>query len=238
MENKNLKLLCTLLITASCFAANQPAVQLLKQEASVPKSSTTISTSVPTGKLAATQVPLNIKSNSLTQADQDAQTLNDLKRKLEIQKVQQDLSKSNAPIVIPGNSSNNSSSMARVINRTPSMIATNIIIDNSDGSKLATLLFSDGTSLDVDLDTQLGKYKVQDITMQGVILTTSPSCKLITTKKNKHHKAKTINRCSKATTKFIKKGFPTTMNQSMPITDSPSNVSNMQTQTIPPIGAQ
>ena len=155
---------------------------------------------------------LTVKSSALTAADNDANQLQEIQRK---QAIKDAMNKYNAPA--GGGSADKNSAMGQTT-------ATNIII-NEDGYKAATLQFVDGSTLDVEPGTKIGKYVVDGISMTGVTL----------------HETNCRKKCG---TKLIKRAYPrkpittnmpqTTSYQSTPVVNDPVITNNGQEQ-VPPI---
>lgn len=104
-----------------------------------------------------------IQSN-LANIDTSTNNLIELKRKLEIEKTAAELKK----IKSTDNQSNKTAINSENIQTTVTGVAI-----NQDGRKIAWLQFSDGGSLTVNIGSKVGKYKVSDITMNGVQLSSS-----------------------------------------------------------------
>jgi hypothetical protein len=136
---------------------------------------------------------LTVKSSALTSADNDANQLQEIQRK---QAIKDALNKFNSAV---GGQDKNSS-MGQTT-------ATNIII-NEDGYKSATLQFIDGSTLDVEPGTKIGKYVVDDVSMSGVTL----------------HE---INCRKKCASKLIKRAYP-----KRPVTNNASPSVNYQSTPV------
>ena len=98
--------------------------------------------------------PVVVKSPALSSADNDVNELNLLKRKTEIQKAVMELKKASNPNGMLSDSQTT---------------AIGVVI-NQAGGKFATLQFIDGSTLDVELGSSVGTYKVSAIDMSGVRL--------------------------------------------------------------------
>lgn len=157
---------------------------------------------------------LNVNSKALSDADADWNTLNSLNRKNMIKK--EEASLSTPPITAPG------STAVSVSGQTT---ATNIIV-NSAGYKSALLQFNDGSSLQVELGSRVGRYVVKDIDMAGVSLA--------------------IQKCSKNGCRFVqnhlvKRSYPkpTVLNGQAPVNQyqQPTQVINntSSNDVVPPI---
>lgn len=139
------KLLMILIVSIFAFADAEPIIDAAKSES--PPVNTGVS-NVSTG--------INVNSKALSDADADWNTLNTLNRKKLIK--QEEANLSTPPITAPGSST---------VSLTGQTIATNIIINN-DGYKSALLEFNDGSSLQVEVGSKVGKYVVREISMSGV----------------------------------------------------------------------
>ncbi len=119
------------------------------------------------------QNQLTIKSTALSSADADWDQLNSITRKQAIKDAENKLN----PPIVSSNKGQNSSAISQTT-------AINIII-TSDGYKSATLQFIDGSTLNVELGTKIGKYVVKDILITGVILSScsSKACKTVNIKR-------------------------------------------------------
>ncbi len=146
--------------------------------------------------------PSLVVSSVLNSADKDVNELNALKRKTEIQKATMELRKASNPTGIVTDSQTTAIGI--------------IITQNSD--KLATLQFIDGSTLDVEIGSKVGNYKVSDIDMSGV---------------------KLVN-CNgrKCESKFIKRAYPqtaiTTVNTKPKVYTSTPILGSANTE-VPPI---
>ena len=136
---------------------------------------------------------LTVKSSALVSADNDANQLQAIQRK---QAIKDALNKFNS--VVGGQDKN--SSMGQTT-------ATNIII-NEDGYKSATLQFIDGSTLDVEPGTKIGKYVVDGVSMSGVTL----------------HE---INCRKKCASKLIKRAYP-----KRPVANNASQMVNYQSTPV------
>ncbi len=112
---------------------------------------------------------LNIKN--LNMMDDDQNKIAQMKRQLEISKIQQQIRQTN----MNGNKTAEVSIAKTVV--------TGVMI-NEYGNKLATLKFPDGGTLDVEIGTIIKNLKVIDISLNGVTLELNKKCKL--TKCNLH----------------------------------------------------
>lgn len=101
-----------------------------------------------------------VNSSALSQADQDYNQLNAAKRKAMIA---QEQAKLNPSVVKPQSGGGSRSSLAS------ETMATSIVI-HEHGNSFATLLFSDGSSLVVSVGDKIGRYTVNDITLNGVTI--------------------------------------------------------------------
>ena len=98
--------------------------------------------------------PSLVVSSVLNSADRDVNELNSLKRKTEIQKATMELRKASHPDGIV----------------TDSQTTAIGVVINQAGGKFATLQFIDGSTLDVEIGSSVGTYKVSAIDMSGVRL--------------------------------------------------------------------
>jgi len=100
-----------------------------------------------------------ISNSNLTNIDNNADDLIQLKRKLEVEKAQAEIKRLHT-----GVSSNTS-----IMQDNAQTTVTGVAI-NQEGKKIAWLQFADGGSLTVNIGSLVGKYVVSDITMTGVRL--------------------------------------------------------------------
>ena len=146
--------------------------------------------------------PSLVVSSVLNSADRDVNELNSLKRKTEIQKATMELRKASHPDGIV----------------TDSQTTAIGIIITQNGDKLATLQFIDGSTLDVEIGSKVGNYKVSYIDMSGVKLVNY----------NGH----------KCESKFIKRAYPqtaiTTVNTKSKVYTSTPILGSANTE-VPPI---
>ncbi|MDQ5920321.1 MAG: hypothetical protein QG673_377 [Pseudomonadota bacterium] len=110
-----------------------------------------------------------IYMTNLANADTDANDLIKLKRQLEIEKAQADIKKLHNPTSTVKynnlNEYNNSSGDWGNMQTTVTGVAI-----NHGGKKIAWLQFADGGSLTVNVGSRVGKYMVNNITMEGIQL--------------------------------------------------------------------
>jgi hypothetical protein len=117
----------------------------------------------------AASMPLNssapqaINSYNLTNIDNSADDLNQLKRRLEVEKAQAELKKLRNPTplgnAVPG---------SNIVENAQTTV--NGVAIDQNGKKIAWLQFADGGSLAVNIGSKVGKYTVSDISMTGVTL--------------------------------------------------------------------
>ena len=93
--------------------------------------------------------------------DSNADDLIQIKRKLEVEKAEAELKK----IRNSGSTTSNGTSVSENAQTTVTGVAI-----NQEGKKIGWLQFADGSSLTVNIGSQVGKYTVTDITMTGVQL--------------------------------------------------------------------
>jgi len=97
--------------------------------------------------------------NNLSEIDNTTEDLIKLKRKLEVEKAQNEIKKlKNGGYDSSGN-----------FNENAQTTVTGVAI-NQEGKKIAWLQFTDGGSLTVNVSSKVGKYIVDDINMSGVKL--------------------------------------------------------------------
>ena len=199
MTNKY-KYLVLLGLFNTAFAVNQ---------ASAPLGANQNSSSSVSGN---TVKPLTVNNAVLQQADDDYAKLQALKRQAAIKEQQDKLT----PKIISNVSSNGNKSGG--IGET---VVTNVVID-SHGTNFATLQFSDGSSLNVEPGTRIGKYTVSSIDLTGVRIT---SC-------SNHHK------CGKGI--LIKRAYPVTPKSTMQSAQStaiftPQGSDGNSNSSVPPL---
>ena len=112
---------------------------------------------------------------SLNSIDTDADDINKLNRKLQIEKAQAELKK----IKGGGNATNNINT--HVHNESAQTTVTGVAI-NQDSKRIAWLQFADGGSLTVNIGSKVGKYTFSDISMTGVTLSETSTGKTINRK--------------------------------------------------------
>lgn len=155
--------------------------------------------------------PLTVNNAVLQQADDDYAKLQALKRQAAIKEQQDKL----APKVIANTTSTNNGSKSGGIGET---VVTNVVID-SNGTNFATLQFADGSSLNVEPGSKIGKYTVSNIDLTGVRIS---SC--------------THKKCGKGI--LIKRAYPVVPKATLQPTQStavftPASSSN--DSTVPPL---
>ncbi len=95
--------------------------------------------------------------------DKDMDDLNQLNRKLQIEKTQAELKKfKNEKLQVPNNTSYTANENAQT--------TVNGVAIDQEGRKIAWLQFADGGSLTVNIGSKVGTYTVSDINMTSVIL--------------------------------------------------------------------
>ncbi len=112
-------------------------------------------------KLASNSQQLDKLSN-LSAVDIDSNDLNQLNRKLQLEKVETEIKKLKNNTVRTNNNS-------EFTNENAQTTVTGVAI-NQEGNKIAWLQFADGGSLTVNIGSKVGKYTVVDISMNGVML--------------------------------------------------------------------
>lgn len=119
---------------------------------------------LPVDKSNSQNIAVSVKMSNLTDVDNNANDLIQLKRKLEIEKAQAEIKKvrngGGTSIGTSSTSNNNDNAQTTV---------TGVAI-NQEGRKVAWLQFADGGSLVVNIGSKVGKYVVSDINMNGVKL--------------------------------------------------------------------
>lgn len=154
--------------------------------------------------------PLTVNNAVLQQADDDYAKLQALKRQAAIKEQQDKL----APKVIANTTSTNGSKSGGI----GETVVTNVVID-SNGTNFATLQFADGSSLNVEPGSKIGKYTVSNIDLTGVRIS---SC--------------THKKCGKGI--LIKRAYPVVPKATLQPTQStavftPASSSN--DSTVPPL---
>ncbi len=148
----NNKLMVFILVMSSLSFANEASI--INKELKVNSSEA----------ISITKKPLNVDSNIINKVDQDADNINALKRKLELERIKADIQKTK--------NDNKNSSVGSTFGETT---VTAVFMDE-DGTKYATLQFVDGSNLDVEIGSLIGQYAVADISMAAVTLKKEP-CK-------------------------------------------------------------
>lgn len=115
--------------------------------------------------------------SNLNAIDKDSNDINQLNRKLQLEKVTAEIRKLKNTGSGNGDSGSSSSGKSQTI-------VTGVAI-NITGKKIAWLQFADGGSYMVNIGSKVGKYMVTDISMNGVILSESFGAK-------KHRSTKVI----------------------------------------------
>lgn len=197
-----IKTLAILLTSATAAYADPVVTANINNQKQMPSASAPAVQSPP---------PLTVKSSALTAADNDANQLQEIQRK---QAIKDAMTKYNAA----SGGTDKNSTMGQTT-------ATNIII-NEDGYKAATLQFVDGSTLDVEPGSKIGKYIVDGISMTGVTL----------------HDSNCRKKCG---TKLIKRAYPrkpvtnnmpqNTSYQSTPVVNDP--VSSSGQEQVPPLSS-
>lgn len=123
-------------------------------------SSATVKTIINSGS---TESAVVIGASNLANIDNNADDLIQLKRKLEVEKAQAEIKK------FRGAGVNGNNSGSTIVQDNIQTTVTGVAI-NHEGRKIAWLQFADGGSLTVNIGSQVGKYIVSDITMNGVRL--------------------------------------------------------------------
>lgn len=108
-----------------------------------------------------TVTPLTVNNSVLQQADDDYAKLQALKRQAAIKEQQDKI----APKIVANGSVSNGNKSGGI----SETVVTNVVID-SNGINFATLQFADGSSLNVEPGTKIGKYVVSSIDLTGVRL--------------------------------------------------------------------
>lgn len=173
-----------------------------------------ITTSAPVAKAATPISDLKVSNSALSQADSDYNQLNTLKRQAQIREAQDKLNPPKPQIVSSGGGSNGGISETT---------ATSVVVDHS-GRAFATLQFIDGSTLNVERGSMIGKYSVTDIDMQGV--------KIASCSKNKCGKSILIKRAYAAIP--YKQGNSTT---AIPSQSTQMFSNSSKDSHIPPIGS-
>ncbi len=163
--------------------------------------------------------------NNLSSIDSDTDDLNQLKRKVQIEKAQAELKK-----IKTGSNGVTAKSTGAVNNENAQTTVTGVAI-NQEGKKIAWLQFADGGSLTVNIGSKVGKYTVSDISMTGVTLSEVSGSK----KKSKNIYLKRAY----ATADTGKKPVTNNNNANMFFTPSPvltgANALNNENLMVPPI---
>lgn len=191
---KNKFLVYLLLINGSSFATAQ--ILVAPAPSAIHKSVASVPISVPANKLNT----LNAKSSVIDEADQDSDNINIEKRKLELAKLDADIKK------MKNTGNPNSNLVGQTTTR-------NVFIDQ-DGLKYATLQFIDGSTLDVEIGSRIGNYKVSDISMNGVTIIAS-NCKTAKCKEINLKRSYSSNDISSVSTN-TSRGFANNTNPYLP----------------------
>lgn len=166
------------------------------------------------GTKALTANSLPAQFNNLNVIDKDSNDINQLNRKLQVEKVAAEIRKLR---YVSSTGSNNSSNLN---NENSQTIVTGVAI-NILGKKIAWLQFVDGGTYMVNIGSKVGKYTVTDISMTGVTLSENlknkkhPSTNVIFLKRvyasnNKKH----VNSVNKNNTFFTPSPVITSANSS------------------------
>ncbi len=105
------------------------------------------------------------KMNNLNGIDRDSDDINQLNRKITIEKAEAELKKIKNGAIgsIPGSGGN-------IVQSENAQTTVTGVAINQSGKRIAWLQFADGGSLIVNIGSRVGKYTVSDISMTGVIL--------------------------------------------------------------------
>jgi hypothetical protein len=198
MHNKIISTLILLTICGSSFAAESSNLLMPTKTISSGPSSN----------------GLTVNNSALSQADNDYNQLNALKRKAQLKDAQDKLNPPKPQVISTSGGSSGG------INETT---ATSVVIDHS-GNAFATLQFIDGSTLNVERGSTIGKYTVTDIDMRGVKI------------------AVCSKKCSKPI--LIKRAYATTPykqgSATMQVPSQSTNVfapsNNNTSSSVPPIG--
>lgn len=164
--------------------------------------------------------------NNLEAIDKDSNDLNQLNRKLQVEKVEAEIRK----IKNGGSlSDSNHINTDKRLNENAQTTVTGIAI-NAVGKKIAWLQFADGGTLTVNIGSNVGKYKVIDINMTGVTIGEE-----VGNKKHKHMKTLFLKRVYASNNSNSKPGH--FANKSNPyFTPSPIVTgANSKSDYVPPI---
>lgn len=158
-------------IAATTFGANDVAYTAMQMPNTINTNESTnllaSSINIPSSNMNDQSPRASVQENGTTNInsiDSSAEDLLQLKRKLELEKAQNELKKLHN---IPSNSNGMNSASVQ-----PENIQTTVtgVAINQDGKKIAWLQFADGGSLTVNVGSKVGTYTVKDITMNGVEL--------------------------------------------------------------------
>lgn len=135
--------------------------------------------------------------NNLEAIDKDSNDLNQLNRKLQVEKVEAEIRKiKNGGSLSDSNHINTDNRLNENAQTTVTGVAINAV-----GKKIAWLQFADGGTLTVNIGSDVGKYKVIDINMTGVTIGEK-----VGNKKHKHIKTLFLKRVYAINTTSSKHG--------------------------------
>lgn len=104
----------------------------------------------------------NVQYSNLDSIDKDTSDINQLNRKLQVEKIEAEIRK------IKNNSNDQNASLGNG-SSTAQTTVTGVAI-NAEGKKIAWLQFADGGDLMVNIGSKVGKFTVSNIEMTGVTL--------------------------------------------------------------------
>ena len=170
----SLKLVIAISISSSTvFAANSTnTVNVVTPQNTSNASSAVVITNNPSASKSSASQPSTpqLSVAGLSSNDSTAQDVSSLKKQIEIEKLKKQLD------TAKGGASNNSGPVIQsAAPRKPtdplkSAVVTDVVINKATNVRVATILFSDGTYLDMDEGSRIGDYVVSNITMQGANL--------------------------------------------------------------------
>lgn len=127
----------------------------------------------------------NTNISSVSSWDQDTNALNEIKRKTELLKAQQEYDKAAGGKVPPivGNGVPQTSTQPVASNDVITATMKDYIAFKN-GTKIATILFANGATTEVNINSELYGYKVTKINSEGVVLTKIKNSKFNSIHKN------------------------------------------------------
>lgn len=112
--------------------------------------------------------PLMVKG--LDSVDNDALTVNQMKRKLELQKLQAEFEKNKPKSNLNQDLNASSGVSPKPDENSLQTVVTDVMINNDTRQKFATLLFADGSTLDAEQGSKVDDYILEDVSMTGATL--------------------------------------------------------------------